>query len=138
MKEKTISMIVDIDYEIRTGWGYKLMNREISNKNIFIDSEFFWGGKNSKHNPLMFFGYVSAILLLLALGFFIPVWREYLLTGLVERFPTLIVCGSAAIARVLCLFAGIILETLIQKDRQQFEFRLQITEMMYKSLKRDN
>ena len=90
------------------------------------------------YKPLMFFGYVAAILLLLALGFFIPVWREYLLTGLVERFPTLIVCGSAAIAGILCLFAGIILETLIQKDRQQFEFRLQITEMMYKSLKRDN
>lgn len=28
-----------IDYEIRTR-AYKLMNREISNKNIFIDSEF--------------------------------------------------------------------------------------------------
>lgn len=60
------------------------------------------------------------------------------MTGLIERFPTLIVCGSGAIAGVLCLFAGIILETLIQKDRYQFEFRLQITEMMYKSLKRDN
>lgn len=29
-----------IDYERRTGGVYKLMNREISNKNIFIDSEF--------------------------------------------------------------------------------------------------
>lgn len=61
MKEKTISMIVDIDYEIRTGGGYKMMNGEISNKNIFIDSEFFWGGakiqktygQNCSINPLL-------------------------------------------------------------------------------------
>lgn len=29
-----------IDYERRAGGVYRLINREISNKNIFIDSEF--------------------------------------------------------------------------------------------------
>lgn len=90
------------------------------------------------YKPLMFFGDIAVILLLLAIGFFIPVLREYLSTGLVERFPTLIVCGLVAIIGILCLFAGLILETLIHKDRQQFEFRLQIAEMMYKVLKKDN
>lgn len=90
------------------------------------------------YKPLMFFGDIAVILLLLAIGFFIPVLREYLSTGLVERFPTLIVCGLVVIVGILCLFAGIILETLIYKDRQQFEFRLQVAEMMYQLLKKDN
>lgn len=51
-------------------------------------------------------------------------FTEYLQTGLVPRYPTLIVCGFAMIAALLSLFSGIILQTLIRKNRQDFEFRL--------------
>lgn len=90
------------------------------------------------YKPFMFFCCVSIILILIAAGFFIPILREYLLTGFVGRFPTLIVCGFVALVGVLCLFAGVILQTLLLKDRHQFEFRLQVTEMMLKSLRKEH
>ncbi|MBR6120587.1 MAG: glycosyltransferase [Oscillospiraceae bacterium] len=76
------------------------------------------------YRPFGFFGLISALLLLLALGFFLPVLAEYFETGLVRRFPTLITCGFAAVAALQSFFAGLILHTMRQKDRQDFESRL--------------
>ena len=50
------------------------------------------------YKPFGFFSILAAILMLLSLGFFIPVFGEYLATGLVLKFPTLIVCGFVALA----------------------------------------
>ena len=68
---------------------------------------------------------------LLAGLFFLPVFGEYLKTGLVPRYPTLIVCGFCVIAALLTLFSGIILQTMIRKTRQDFEFRLIQTHQQY-------
>lgn len=76
------------------------------------------------YKPLGFFGLIALVLFLLAAGFFIPVLAEYLRTGLVLRFPTLITCGFVVIAALQSLFAGLILHTMRQKDRQDFEARL--------------
>ncbi len=83
------------------------------------------------YKPASFFGWISLILLLLAAVYFIPVFLEYLNTGLVLKFPTLIVCGFVVIAAFLSFFTGMILQTIIQKDRQEFEFRLQLTNDRY-------
>ena len=83
--------------------------------------------------PLRFFGTISVFLLLVACLFFFPVFIEYLRTGLVLRFPTLIVCGFVVIAALLSLFSGMILETLRQKDRHEFEFRMQQIQRWYKN-----
>ena len=72
----------------------------------------------------MFFGTIAVILLLLALGFFIPVLVEYFKTGLVLKFPTLIVSGFAALAAVQSYFSGLILNVLKAQNRQQFEMTL--------------
>ena len=53
------------------------------------------------YRPFRFFSALALLCLLVAVVFFIPVFREYLSTGMVRRFPTLIVCGFAG------LFAGI-------------------------------
>lgn len=76
------------------------------------------------YKPFGYFGLLAAVLFLIAIGFFIPVLIEYLNTGLVRRFPTLITCGFAAVAALQSLFAGLILHTMRQKDRQDFEARL--------------
>ena len=78
-----------------------------------------------KNMALKFFGIIAFILAALAVGFFIPVFRDYLHTGLVERFPTLIVCGFSAISGIISLFTGLILSTLKNRERREFEFRLQ-------------
>ena len=76
------------------------------------------------YRPMRFFGAAAAVLTLLSAVFFFPVLLEYLETGLVLRFPTLIVCGFCVMAALLSLFAGMILQTLITRNRQDFEYRL--------------
>ena len=79
-----------------------------------------------QYRPFAFFGLLSLLLFVIAVGFFIPVGIEYVETGLVPKFPTLIACGFAGLAALQSLFAGLILHNLGVKDRRDFEFRLQI------------
>ena len=82
-------------------------------------------GKLYKNNkPFAFFGLIALVLALIAAVMFFPVLNEFLHTGEVRRFPTLIVSGFAAIAAILSFFSGLILETLHEKNRQDFEMRL--------------
>ena len=76
------------------------------------------------YRPMGYFGLIAGILFLLAAGFMAPVlvtWRE---TGLVPRFPTLIVCGFVMIAALQSFFTGLMLKTIYQKNRQDFEIDL--------------
>ncbi|MBR1693400.1 MAG: hypothetical protein IJ711_11600 [Lachnospiraceae bacterium] len=50
---------------------------------------------------------------------------EYGKTGLVERFPTLIVCGFVFMAALHSFYTGVLLQTIRQKNRQDFEMQLQ-------------
>ena len=76
------------------------------------------------YRPFRFFGSVCLLLVLLAAIFVIPVIVEYFQTGLVPKFPTLIVCGFMVLAGIQSFFAGMILEVLAAKDRRDFEYRL--------------
>ena len=76
------------------------------------------------YKPMAFFGIISILLVLVATLFLIPVLMEYAKTGLVPNFPTLIVCGFVYLAAVQSFFAGLILKTLRQKDKQDFEQQL--------------
>lgn len=73
------------------------------------------------YHPLRFFGIIGLILAAIATGVFIPVLMEYFETGLVLRFPTLIICGFMMLAAIQSIFSGLVLETMEQKNRQQFE-----------------
>ena len=73
------------------------------------------------YKPYSFFGMIAAVLMLLSAGFFIPVLITYIRTGLVPNFPTLIVCGFAAIASLLSFFTGLQLQNAVQKNKQDFE-----------------
>lgn len=73
------------------------------------------------YKPMQYFGALAVILFAISLGFFIPVFHDYLQTGLVSRFPTLIVCGFVMIASLLSLFAGMILSNQEKNNRRTFE-----------------
>ena len=79
----------------------------------------------SNYEPMKFFGLAGVIAAGLSLGFFVPVLNDYLRTGLVERIPTLIVCGFGVMAAMSSFFAGVILQSIKHKERREFEFRLQ-------------
>ena len=67
---------------------------------------------------------IAGFLALISILFCLPVIVDYFRTGLVERFPTLIVCGFTIIAAIQSLFAGMQLQTSVQKGRQDFEMQL--------------
>ena len=77
------------------------------------------------YKPLGYFSAIAAVLLAVAVGFFVPVLVEYFRTGLVERFPTLIACGFVAIMAIQSFYAGMVLRTINHKNRQDFEMELQ-------------
>ena len=77
-----------------------------------------------EYRPLQFFSFLALILTVLAVIFIIPVLIEWVQTGLVLRFPTLIVCGFAAIAAIQSFFAGLILHNISQRNRMETELRM--------------
>ncbi len=76
------------------------------------------------YKPLRFFGLLCFFLVLAAGVLLAPIIRVYLDTGLVPRFPTLIVCGFMVLAGIQSFFAGMILDIIAAKDRRDFEYRL--------------
>ncbi len=76
------------------------------------------------YKPLGFFGVCAIILTLIAVLMFIPILIAYVETGLVLRFPTLIVCGFIGMAALQSLFAGLMLSNMALKNRRDFEYRL--------------
>lgn len=76
------------------------------------------------YRPLGFFGIISAVLSIISVAFLVPVLGSYFQTGVVDRFPTLIVCCFVMVMAMLLLMVGIILTTLRVKDRHDFEYKL--------------
>ena len=77
-----------------------------------------------EYRPFSFFSCVAVVLWLLAAVLFIPVLIEFLHTGLVLRFPTLIVSGIIAVMGMLLWVCGIILTVIVKKHRQLYEILL--------------
>lgn len=83
-----------------------------------------------EYKPLRFFGWLSLAALVAAAALFAPVLVEYLKTGLVPRFPTLIVSGICALVSLLLWVCGLILDTVAKKHRQQFEINLNMLNLL--------
>ena len=133
--------VLSTGFEIETEMTIHAVNHQMQIENVIVDYRDRQEGSVSKLNtysdglrvlhmiaklyrnykPLAFFGLIAAFLALLALVFFIPIVVAYARTGLVERFPTLIVCGFAAIAALMFVFAGLILSNQGYADRRSFE-----------------
>ncbi|MBP5152838.1 MAG: glycosyltransferase [Lachnospiraceae bacterium] len=86
------------------------------------------------YRPLQFFGLISLVLMLVSVGFFIPVLIEYINTGLVPKYPTLITCGFCFITAIISFFSGMILQSIKHKERRDFEFTLQDIAARYKHI----
>ena len=131
-------------FEIETEMSIHAIDKNMFVENVIIDYRDRPEGSESKLNtysdgfkvlktimrlfrtyrPFAFFCVISLLLLLIAMAFFIPVLMTYVNTGLVPNFPTLIVCGFVVLAAIQSFFSGLILETIYQKNRQDFEMEL--------------
>ena len=143
-------------FEIETEMSIHAVDKNMSVENVIIQYRDRPEGSESKLNtysdgikvlytifklyrtykPLMFFGGLALGLILLAFAFFLPVLMEYLRTGTVAKFPTLIVCGFTVIAAIQSFFTGLMLQTMVQKNKQDFEARLITTDDSFKNKKK--
>lgn len=67
------------------------------------------------YRPFAFFSLIALLLLLIATFLFAPVLVTYINTGLVPKFPTLIVSGFIVLAAIQSFFGGLILDNLLEK-----------------------
>ena len=138
-------------FEIETEMSIHAVDKNMYVENVIIDYRDRPEGSESKLNtytdgikvlktivklfknyqPLKFFSILSFILFAIAGAFFVPVFYSYLTTGLVKKFPTLIVCGFATIASLQSLFTGLLLSTIKEKNRQDFENTLHTVSKYY-------
>lgn len=138
-------------FEIETDMTIHAVDKNMLVENVIIDYRDRPDGSESKLNtysdgfkvmrtilklykdykPLRFFSVIAAVLIILAVIFFIPVLIEYIETGLVPNFPTLIVCGFCVTAALMSYFSGLILSTMVQQNRQNFEYKLIETQRRY-------
>lgn len=83
------------------------------------------------YRPFEFFSVIALVLFLISAGLFIQfVWIPFCRTGQVDRFPTLIGCGFITLAALLSFFSGMILDSIKQKERREFEFRLSLLSLL--------
>lgn len=74
-----------------------------------------------EYKPALFFNMFASLFLIVALILGIPVFIEYFQTGLVPKFPSLIVAGVFLTITLLLWITGIILEVIVKKHKQLYE-----------------
>lgn len=78
------------------------------------------------YKPLQFFGIIAAVLAVVSLILFLPIFYNYLITSLVPRFPTLIVSGFMMLTALLSFACGLILDTIAKSNRKNFELYMNL------------
>ncbi|HMM05202.1 MAG TPA: glycosyltransferase family 2 protein [Clostridiales bacterium] len=73
------------------------------------------------YKPLSFFGFAALFFFIITLILFIPILIEFYKTGLVLRFPTLIVSVTFGIISLLSFSVGVILDVIVKKHKQLYE-----------------
>ena len=73
-----------------------------------------------EERPLQFFSLCGLLLLLLGIGFGVPVVMEFLATGLVPRLPTAVLATGLMLLSFLSFAAGLILES-VARGRKEFK-----------------
>ena len=121
---------VVVDYRDRPSGSVSKLNTDKDGAKVLLTIARMY----RNYKPFAFFGLLSLLLLIVSLLFFIPVLMEYFATGLVPRFPTLIVCMFGLMASLQLFVAGLILSTLQERDKRRFEFQLQQVSDQYRHL----
>ncbi len=79
-----------------------------------------------EYKPGLFFNLISLLVFIIAAVLAIPVFVEYMNTGLVPRFPSLIVACILLVISLLLTVTSIILQVIVKKNKQEFEILLNL------------
>lgn len=130
--------VLSTGFEIETEMTIHAVDKNMAVGNVVIDYRDRQEGSESKLNtfsdgfkviktiirlfkaykPIWFYGLVALILAIISIGFFIPILVIYGETGLVPKFPTLIMCCFVMTVAILSFFSGSILQSLRQKENR--------------------
>ena len=76
------------------------------------------------YRPLPFFGFLGSVFLLTGGIFLTPVFLDYFRTGLVPRFPTLIVSTFLLLTGMLSWVMALVLDAIKKMSDQEYELRI--------------
>ena len=146
--------VLSRNFEIETEMTIHAIDKNMQVENVIVDYRDRQEGSESKLNtytdgfkviktilrmfkdyrPLKFFSSIAAVLFVLGAVFFVPILTKYIRLVVVTKIPSLIVICFVILTAIICLFSGIILTTLVQQHKQDFEFQLQQVSNEYKRL----
>lgn len=136
--------VLSKNFEIETEMTIHAIDKKMHVENVVVDYRDRQEGSVSKLNtysdgfkvlktifrmykdykPLQFFSTIAAVLFVLGAAFFVPILTKYIQTGTVTKMPSLIVICFVILTAIVCWFSGIILSTLVQQHKQNFELQL--------------
>ena len=76
------------------------------------------------YRPMMFFSVLGTLCTVVWVILLLPILAEYFRTGLVPRFPTMMLVIGLMVISILLYITGIILDVIVKHQRQQFELYL--------------
>ncbi len=137
-------------FEIETEMSIHAAFRRMKTKNLTISYKDRPEGSESKLNtfsdgfkvlrtilylfvvykPLLFFGLLAAILATIGLILFIPIFAEFLSTGLVPRIPTLIIASFILLISLFFLVIGFYSKMSLVRDAREFEHKLILVDLL--------
>ena len=86
------------------------------------------------YQPLRFFGLIACIFFAVCLALFIIVLASYFQTDIL-RIPTLVGAGFLFIAGAISLVCGLVLNTVVGHNRQDFELSMNMLDLLLKKQK---
>ena len=148
--------ILSKGFEIETEMTIHTLDKNMGVENIIIEYRDRPEGSESKLNtysdgfkviktiiklyknykPLSFFTWLAAFLALIGVGFLIPVLIDYIHTGLVPKMPSFVASVFFFMSSIQSFFGGLILQTIVNKGKQDFEIKLNEYNDKYKELKK--
>jgi glycosyltransferase involved in cell wall biosynthesis len=128
-KKMNIETVV-VDYRNRPAGSHSKLNTFTDGFRVI--KTIFFLLKNCR--PLLFFTTLAVALGVLGIILVIPILLTFFETGLVPRFPTLILCVFLWLAALQSFFTGLVLDMMRQKNLQDHEILLQSIEYRRKQL----
>lgn len=136
--------VLTTQFEIETEMSIHAVDKRMNIQNVVVEYQNRPDGSESKlstfrdginvlrtilglfmnYRPFLFFGIIAMLLVIISTAFFIPVLITYFETGEVPNFPTLIVCCFVYLAAIQSFFSGVILYSVMEQERRNFELLL--------------
>ena len=143
-------------FEIETEMTIHALDKNLFTKNVVVDYRDRLDGSHSKLNtysdgfkviktiitlyknykPFSFFSILAFLLILIGIFFLLPVLIDYFKTGLVPKMPSFVASVFFFIAAIQSFFGGLILETIVKKNKQDFEINYNKYIDRYKDLQK--